>query len=426
MKAPYYNASRRSFTFTLILWLVLVLLVFTGLGVFRLYFDFEFIGGDDPSGQLFSLKIRGGQSFNLFESEPFGRVFWFSQLALLALTIFMPMFRLVGGSFLALLAVVAITGFHLKFNDPVPTIPLEFELLIVVVLFAVYVLLNYIGEVRDRKRVNLLLNQYIPAELAQEYRKDPQALELRGEERNISVLFCDMVGFSTISEQLEPQQLAQWLNLFFTHVSRIVARYRGSIDKYMGDSVMAVWGAPARSESHAYDSLCAAMDIQSEIDVLNKKCLELKLPTITMGIGISTGQAMVGPLGSEYRMDYTVVGDTVNVAQRLEEQTRKYQVAIIVSDKTVEALPDMLFRELDTVTVKGRKQQVTMFEPLGSEDQVNDIVLNWLKLHQNAMKASKAGQWDIAFELFSQLREDWGPAGMYDLYLRGIDQARKL
>jgi adenylate cyclase len=426
LKALYYNASRRSFTFTLVLWLVLLLLVFTGLGVFRLYFDFELMSGENQSGQLFSLKIRGGQSFNLFESEPFGRVFWFSQLALLALTILMPMFRLIGGSFLALLSVVGLSALHLKFDDPVPTIPLEFDLLIVGVLFAVYVLLNYIGEVRDRKRVSQLLSQYIPAELANEYRKDPQVFALRGEERNISVLFCDVVGFSAISEQLEPQQLAQWLNLFFTHVSRIVVRYRGSIDKYMGDSVMAVWGAPARSESHAYDALCAAMDIQSEIDSLNRKCLEYNLPTITMGIGISTGQAMVGPLGSEYRMDYTVVGDTVNVAQRLEEQTRKYQVAIIVSDKTAEALPDMLFRELDTVTVKGRKQQVTMFEPLGAEEQVNDIVLNWLNLHQKAMKASKAGQWDLAFELFSQLREDWGPVGMYDLYLRGIEQARKL
>lgn len=189
---------------------------------------------------------------------------------------------------------------------------------------------------------------------------------------------------------------------------------------------MAVWGAPARSESHAYDALCAAMDIQSEIESLNRKCLEQNLPTISMGIGISTGQAMVGPLGSEYRMDYTVVGDTVNVAQRLEEQTRKYQVDIIVSDKTAEALPDMLFRELDTVTVKGRKQQVTMFQPLGAEDQINDIILNWLKLHQKAMEASKAGKWDLAFDLFIQLREDWGPAGMYDLYLRGIEQARKL
>ncbi len=426
LKLPYYNANRRSVTFTLFLLLVLLLLVFTGLGVFRLYFDFDWMGDAADSGQFFSFKIRGGQSLNLFESEPFGRVFWFSQLALVALAILMPLFRIVGGAVLAVLTAIGLTILHFQFAEPVPNIPLEFELLIVLVLFSVYVLLSYIVEVRDRKRVNQLLSQYVPEELANEYRRDPQIYELRGEERNISVLFCDVVGFSAISEQLEPQQLAQWLNLFFAHVSRIVVRYRGAIDKYMGDSVMAVWGAPARSESHAYDALSAAMDIQSEIESLNRKCLEQKLPTVTLGIGISTGPAMVGPLGSEYRMDYTVVGDTVNVAQRLEEQTRKYQVAIIVSDKTAEALPEMQFRELDTVTVKGRKQTVTMYEPLGVEEQMNDIVLNWLKMHKKAMKASKSGDWDLATELFTQLREDWGPAGMYDLYLRGIEQARKL
>jgi len=388
VKLPYYNASRRSFTYTLILWVVLLLLVFTGLGVFRLYFDFDWIGTNSESGQLFSVKIRGGQSFNLFDSEPFGRVFWLSQLILLVLTLVMPLFRLIGGSILAVLAAISIAALHFKFPNFVSTIPMEFLLLIVAVLYVVYVFLNYVGEVRDRKRVNQLLSQYVPEELAAEYQKDPQALELRGEERNITVLFCDVVGFSSISEQLEPQQLVQWLNLFYTHVSRIVVRYRGSIDKYMGDSVMAVWGAPARSESHAFDALSAAMDIQSEIDSLNRKCLEKNLPTVAFGVGVSTGQAMVGPLGTEYRMDYTVVGDTVNVAQRLEEQTRKYQVSIIVSDKTAEALPDMVFRELDTVTVKGRKQPVTMLEPLGVESEMSDIILNWLKVHRKAMKAS--------------------------------------
>jgi len=426
LKFPAYNPRRRSFSITLVLWLVLLLLVLTGLGVFRLYFNFEGAGDAADKGQLFSVQMRGGQSFNLFESEPFGRVFWFSQLALVALTIVMPFFRLLGGAILAILAGIGISALHFKLGGNPSNIPLAFEILMVAVLFSVYVLLNYIGEVRDRKRVSQLLSQYIPEELATEYRKDPQLFELKGEEREISVLFCDVVGFSAISEQLEPQQLAQWLNLFFTHVSRIVVRYRGSIDKYMGDSVMAVWGAPARTESHAYDALCAAMDIQSELETLNKKCLEHNLPAVTLGVGISTGQAMVGPLGSEYRMDYTVVGDTVNIAQRLEEQTRKYQVSIIVSDKTVEVLPDMMFRELDTVNVKGRKQPVTMFEPLGVESEMNDIVLNWLKMHRKAMKASKAGEWALAVELFTKLRDDWGPESMYDLYLRGIEQARKL
>jgi adenylate cyclase len=272
--------------------------------------------------------------------------------------------------------------------------------------------------------VHQLLSQYVPAELATEYQRDPDAISRSGEQREISVLFCDVVGFSALSEQLEPPQLAEWLNLFFTHISRVVVRYRGTIDKYMGDSVMAVWGAPARSETHAYDALSAAMDMQAELNTLNSRYIDRKLPTVTIGIGISTGPAMVGPLGSEYRMDYTVVGDSVNVAQRLQAQTRKYHVPVIVGDKTAALLPHMLFRELDTVMVKGRSQPVTMYEPLGARESLSELAVERLAMHDEAMAASKAGEWDKAASLFAELRDEWGPANMYELYLRGIEQAR--
>ncbi|NND90971.1 MAG: adenylate/guanylate cyclase domain-containing protein [Granulosicoccus sp.] len=423
MKLPYYNPGRRSLTFSLILLLALTLLVLTGLGVFRLYFDFDWMAGESDTGQLFSLNVRGGQSFNLFEADSFGPTFWISLCVFTLLCIFMPMFRIPGGSLLAGATVFGLLYLHYRYSASLPQIPIEFELLTVLVLYGIYIMLSYIGEVRDRIRVHRLLSQYVPAELAKEYQRDPQALQLSGEEREISVLFCDVVGFSSVSEQLQPPQLADWLNMFFSHVTRIVVRYRGSIDKYMGDSVMAVWGAPTASQTHAYDALCAAMDMQTELESLNARYRERKLPEITMGIGISTGLAMVGPLGSEYRMDYTVVGDSVNVAQRLEGQTRKYQVPVIVSDRTAEALPDMLFRELDTVTVKGRSQPVTMFEPLGQRDQLSELALQRLDLHEQAMSASKQGDWNTAATLFSRLRDEWGPSSMYELYLRGIEQA---
>ncbi|MFK7993716.1 MAG: adenylate/guanylate cyclase domain-containing protein [Granulosicoccus sp.] len=435
MKLPFYRPNHRSLTFTLVLLMIFVVLLLTGLGVFRLYFAFDWTAGDD-TGQLFALKIRGGQALNIFEAAPFGRVFWITQLALLLLCILLPLFRISGALLIAIATAIAVTLLHkhevasvagklhgTPVGTPVGT-PLEFELLIIAVVTIVYVLLSYIGDQRDQQRIARLLSKFVPEELSRQYQRDPDALSVAGEEREISVLFCDVRDFTVVAQTLDSAKLATWLNLYFTHVSKIVVRYRGSIDKYMGDSVMAVWGAPARSVTHAYDALCAALDIQKELGELNEKYRNSGLPEISMGIGISTGPAMVGPLGSEHRMDYTVIGDTVNVAQRLEEQTRKYQVPVIVGDKTIEDLPDMLFRELDTVTVKGRTKMVTMYQPLCAITDATEALLELASMHEKAMAATVAGQWDEAVTLFSELSESWGPKDMYERYLRGIEQAR--
>lgn len=425
VKLPFYNPGHRGLSISLLLILLLILLLFTGLGVFRLYFGFEWTAGNDLSGQLFTLDVRGGQSFNLFEVEDYGRTFWSSLLLLFLLCVLMPLFRIAGAAILATLCGLALVAARLHYNESSPLIPLEFELLIVVLLFVLYVLLCYFAEVRDRKRSQQLLSQYVPAELARAFQRDPQALAVSGAQRDITVLFCDVVGFTAITQQLSPPQLAQWLNLLFTHVSRIVVRYRGSVDKYMGDSVMAVWGALTPSQTHAHDALCAGMDILEELAELNALYRDRGLPSVTLSIGISTGSAMVGPLGSEYRMDYTVVGDSVNVAQRLETLTRQYGVGLIVSDRTAAELPEMVFRELDTVAVKGRTELITMHEPIGRRDTLSPQTLKHVALHEQAMRASHERDWDTAVSLFSRLRDEWGPTSMYEFYLRGIELARQ-
>lgn len=403
--------------------MVLTLLVLTGLGVFRIYFAFDWTAGDE-TGQLFTLKVRGGQSLNVFDAAPFGQVFWITQAALVLLCVLLPLFRIAGGLLVALLVAMAVIVLHQRLHVTATSTPLEFQLLIIVVLTGIFLLMSYAGNQRDQKKMASLLSKFVPEELSEQYQRNPDALALAGEERNISVLFCDIRDFSAVAQALNTKQLAQWLNLYFTHVSRIVVRHRGSIDKYMGDSVMAVWGAPMASDTHAFDALSAALDIQKEVHQLNERYLAAGLPETSMGIGISTGPAMVGPLGSEHRMDYTVIGDTVNVAQRLEVQTRKYKVPVIVGDKTIEDLPDVLFRELDTVTVKGRQKAVTMYQPLCAVADATDTLIAHVDMHERAMAATVSGQWDEATGLFSQLRDIWGPAEMYDLYLRGIEQAR--
>lgn len=420
MRIPYYKPGRRSVLFSLILLLALVLLVLTGLGVFRLYFDFNWTGATPDSGQLFSLGIRGGNSFNIFSDE-LSYVFWLTLLLMVMLCLLMPAFRLIGGSLLAVACAIGVVALYWRDTALNPHVPLEFQLLTLSVLFAVYVLMMYFAEVRDSKQFAQLLSQYVLPELAAAYSRDPDSLGLTGDERELSVLFCDVVGFSAIIEQLEPTRVPDWLNGFFNLISRIIVRHEGTIDKYMGDSVMAVWGAPQRSKSHAYDALQAATDMCEELAALNKRFVAQGLPTMRIGIGVSTGLATVGTFGSEYRMDYTVVGDTVNVARRLEEQTRKYHVPVVVSDTTAEALPDMVFRELDTVVVKGRQKPVTMYQPMGLKTRADETLLENLELHRQAMAASKARDWPLARKLFGELQVSFGPTNMYALYLRGID-----
>lgn len=422
---PFYHPTRRSFTFALLLVLAFVLLLFTGLGVFRLYFDFDWLGSSANDGELFSLKIRGGNSFNLFMSGPLGPAFWATQAMTLALALLMPYFRPIGAALLALATAIGVFVINYMHGDPVPKVPVEFELLTIFVLFSVYLLLSYFGEVRDRKKFAVLMSQYVPPELASLYTRDPESMGMEGEAREISVLFCDVVGFTAITENLDPQSVARWLNRYFTLVSKIVVRHEGTIDKYIGDSVMAFWGAPAPSATHAHDALSAAMDICAELEELNQYYRNAGLPEMSVGIGVSTGSANVGNLGSEYRMAYTAVGDSVNIAQRIEEKTRRYGVPIIVAGETAEALPDVLFRELDTVEIRGRKKAVVLYQPLASEATASTEEQEWLASHRRAMQLSKNRQWDQAEELFRGLRDEWGPTSLYDMYLRGIEEARR-
>lgn len=425
MRIPFFNPGRHSVALSLLLTLVFILLLFTGLGVFRLYFDFDWNAGADD-GQLFSLKIRGGNSFDLFSAQSLGASFWLSQCAILCLAIVMPLFRPIGAALLALATVVGIFILHMNDGNNVAPVPIEFACLSVLVLLCLYTLLAYQAELRDRRRFTTLMSQYVPPELAVEYSRDPRRMGLEGEQREISVLFCDVVGFSALSENMDSPSVAVWLNSYFSLVSKIVVRHTGTIDKYIGDSVMAFWGAPAESDSHAHDALSAALDIQQELSQLNRQYREEGLPEITVGIGVSTGLASVGNLGSEYRMAYTVVGDTVNVAQRVEEQTRLYGVPIAVAGETAEVLPDMLFRELDTVNIRGRSKPIRMFQPLGTVADASLETQQMAREHRQAMRASKAGQWQEATEIFSRLKEDWGPKRMYELYLHGIEQASSI
>jgi len=422
VKVPYYKPAHRTLSMTLLLLVTLVVLSCTGLGIVRLSFDGGWNAGQG-SGELFAFTLRGASVFDPRTAEPLGSLFWIGRAVALALVLLLPWCTTLPGTVLAGVAATGITVLHVRSGGAPSPVPLEFDLLDIGVLTAIWALVSWARVFRDRQRVSRLLGgQYVPPELAAAFSRHPETMGLSGEAREVSVLFCDVVGYSAVSEALAPQQVAEWLNGFFECVSRVVVRHRGTIDKLMGDSVMVVWGAPARSRTHAFDALRASLDIVRELEALNAVYLEKGLPPLAAGIGLSTGLVNVGPLGSEYRVDYTVVGDSVNVAQRLEKLTRTYGVPIIVSDSTAEALPDVLFRELDTAVVKGRGTPVTLYAPVGPRDEVDERTHALLELHRSAMEAGRRGDWATAQEGFERLRDEWGPERLYELYLHGIAQ----
>ncbi|MEM7209439.1 MAG: adenylate/guanylate cyclase domain-containing protein [Pseudomonadota bacterium] len=348
--------------------------------------------------------------------------FWLSQLVCFLLAISLPFLRPIRASLAAFTASIALLAInlHSSFGSG---LSLEFGLTMVFILFAVYILLSFYGELVDKKQLTRVFSQYVPPEIAQDYSKDPQRINLEGEAREVTVMFCDIQGFTTVSEQLEPRKLALWLNRFFNLVSEIIVRNKGTIDKYMGDSVMAFWGAPVRNENHAADALAAALEIQRELAAFRLELLGDGMPDLYVGVGISSGISNVGNMGSEFRMAYTVVGDTVNVAERLERQTRYYNVPIIVSDLTSRLIPDHLFRELDIVKVKGRSRYVKIYQPMYHKELASSGELTELAMHRQALDYFRERQWRKAESMFKTLNKT-EKSQVYEIYLSRLADMR--
>lgn len=292
------------------------------------------------------------------------------------------------------------------------------------VIWCAFVLLKVLEAYRSRRLVQAAVRKYAPTQLTEHYYANPEAIDGGGELRDLTIMFCDMHQFTHISERLSPDQLPGWLNQYFSLVSRIVEEYGGTVDKYMGDSVMAFWGAPGYSESHARDALDAGVQILAAIDALSAELVENDLPPIRLGIGIATGLANVGNLGAENRMTYTVVGDAVNIADRLQRETRKFHTPLIVNDTMTEQVPDYLFRGIHSITLKGRRRQVRIFDPVCHQDEATPDTHRRLQLHKKAVQFVHLANWSDAEKLFLELREYPGQAPFYDVYLQELETLR--
>jgi len=369
--------------------------------------------------------VPGGPGLRTQNTPP--GLFTSAEFVLLAvagigLAVLLPVLPPITASLLPLVAMAGPLVLNYIFPSRQAFIPMEFSLMVILILFVANVLMGYFRETHARQRIVNIFGQYVPPQVAAEISRYPDRISLAGESRRLTVFFCDLKNFSNIAEQLNPRQLTLLLNEYFTSMTEILFRHEATIDKYIGDSIMAFWGAPLPQEDHAARSVRAALEMQKEIKTLSGKFTRKGWPALSMGIGINTGMMNVGNMGSRYRVTYTVVGDAVNLASRLEALTRVYHVPCIVSENTMQETKGVLFRELDVVRVKGKHNKTRIYEPLCDEKNADDSIHEMLQYHKEAMDSYRDADWRKADKLFSFLANNYADDGFYSYML---EKARK-
>jgi adenylate cyclase len=302
-------------------------------------------------------------------------------------------------------------------NEQNVVFPIATTLLLILTQFIFNMSYGYFVESTHKRHLTSLFGQYVPPELVDEMSKNlGNEFSMEGENREMTVLFSDVRGFTTLSEGLGPKELSQLMNEYLTPMTHIIHEHRGTIDKYMGDAIMAFWGAPLHDSQHARKGLDAAMDMVQRLEALRSQFRAKGWPEIKAGIGINTGTMSVGNMGSQFRMAYTVLGDSVNLGSRLEGLTKQYGVEIIVNETTKEAVPEYLYRELDRVRVKGKDNPVVIYEPLGLHEDVKETVVAELAEYEQAMENYRQQRWKMAKEQFSLLCKKYPFKKLYQIY----------
>lgn len=330
---------------------------------------------------------------------------------------------LAGGLGALLLMEATLGGNYFWFFKHNQIIGLTYPLATNVVIFLVVTLFNYFFEGQKKRFINTAFGHYVSPQIVRQLTEHPEKLTLRGEQKNLTVFFSDIRGFTTISEKLPPAELGRFMNEYLTAMSNIVLACQGTIDKFIGDAVMAIWGAPHDDVEHAANCVRAAFKMMASLDTLRLDWEKRGLPYVDIGIGINTGMVSVGNFGSDQRFDYTVMGDNVNLAARLEGSNKVYGTNIIISEYTRAALGDGFFcREIDLVRVKGKAMPVRIYEPI-CVGEPEPEVKQAAEAFGQALRHYARREFAEAEGILLTLNQT-GPAKLYDLYLERISHFR--
>ncbi|MGH8704436.1 MAG: CHASE2 domain-containing protein [Burkholderiales bacterium] len=343
------------------------------------------------------------------------------------LSLLIPMLSALWATVASAIGIVLIAGFNfMVWTQADMVLPLAASILMTAFLYTLNMAYGYFVEARSKRQFTDLFGQYVPPELVDRMAADPEKYSMEPKAAELTILFSDVRGFTSISEALKPEELRDYINEYLTDMSGIIrAKHRGTLDKYIGDAIMAFWGAPVEDPQHARNGVLAGMEMQKECKVLNERFAARGWPTIKIGVGINSGNVRVGDMGSQVRRAYTVMGDPVNVASRLEGRTKYYGVGILVGEATRNALKDVVFREIDRIKVKGKDEAVTIYEPVGLEPEVEKKVHEELKLWNQALRAYRAQQWDqVEVSLLNLQRMNPG-CELYGLYSERVGEFRR-
>jgi adenylate cyclase len=390
------------------------------------------VQGNYPGVEVHANVISGILDDNLKQRTAYTNAAEFIVLLVvgLLLALFLPVLNPLKATLLTIVVLVVVLAINFaSWQYANLVLPIASSLLMIGLIYLLNMSYGFFVESRGKRQLTGLFGQYVPPELVQEMAKNPEKIDMAGESRELTVLFSDIRGFTQISESLDPKQLTQMMNEFLTPMTKIIHEHRGTIDKYMGDAIMAFWGAPLKDENHAQNALNAALQMNAATKSINEKFAKKGWSAIRMGFGLNTGNMVVGNMGSSFRMAYTVMGDSVNLGSRLEGLTKYYGVDIIVSEFVKAQTPDMLYRELDLVRVKGKDKPVAIFEPLGLAETLTKETVEALHLHQEMLQHYRNGDWSLAekpLKALEKIATDDGNSALIVLYKERIAQFKKV
>ncbi|MBN1274077.1 MAG: adenylate/guanylate cyclase domain-containing protein [Candidatus Aminicenantes bacterium] len=279
--------------------------------------------------------------------------------------------------------------------------------------FTVASLLNYSLEGKEKRFLKRSFQYYLSPLVIERITRDPGLLSLGGEEREITSFFSDIAGFTSISEALSPQELVHFLNIYLTEMTETILSYEGMVDKYEGDAIIAFWNAPLDQENHALRACRAALECQKKLEVLRPEIKDRFGVDVFTRIGLNSGPAVVGNMGSRRRFDYTAIGDTVNLASRLEGACKLYGIPIMAGEITADKVKDhVILREIDCVRVVGKEQAVRIYEVCGNPAEMSQEEKSLIDVFHNGLSAYRRREWKSAVEYFKKYEND-GPSRIY-------------